>query len=448
MQRKITIISLLIAVLLVITITIGTSYSLWTTSVQQASVNTVDVGCFRITFNDINITGGGDISLSNAYPLSNRYGKVLAPYKFSISNQCSVAASYDVILETLNSSTMDENVLDVYFNDGTVRGYNNNVINGLSDDAKNGMNLTRGYLPAGESITYSLRVWIDYSVTADTPNVQGKTWNGRIVVNSEATFTKPIFGELSMGDNSVIVGIDTRSTKTVSSITCYYGNKNSQTNLGTAIGTTGCQYPVNAEYIKYTVNYSDGTSDTSIIKDVKKEFHDFLECPNCVFIDKEGTYYYYDTRNSNVYGIEDPGLRTTLTSDDYVRDYDLIISNSFAGAILNSDNTIDRAFACTKEMGELLCFEGNWLLDDSDVRFPIVDQLVEYLCGSWEIAENNQCRYIPYSEGAYSTFTSTDGEDEYYIDGISVRFYAGLKRVFVGYDDSYESFEIQIRNNK
>ena len=266
MQKKISIVSLLIAILLIITISIGTSYSLWTTSVQQASVNTVDVGCFKIVFNDINVEGGGNISLNNAYPISNESGKILFPYKFSISNQCSVAASYNVNLETLSTSTMDENVLDVFFNDSVLKSYSNNVINGLSDDAKSGMNLTRGYLPAGESVIYSLRVWIDYDVTVDTPNVQGKIWNGRIAVNSEATFSKPAFTNKVIGDSNVTLDIDTRSSKTVQSIACYYGDKNNQTTAGTAIGNSKCQFPINAEYAKYTVNYTDGTSDTSYAK--------------------------------------------------------------------------------------------------------------------------------------------------------------------------------------
>ena len=43
MQKKISIVSLLISILLIITIFIGTTYSLWTTSVNQESTNTIDV---------------------------------------------------------------------------------------------------------------------------------------------------------------------------------------------------------------------------------------------------------------------------------------------------------------------------------------------------------------------------------------------------------------------
>ena len=266
MQKKIAIVSIIVALVIVISVSIGTTYSLWTTSVHQESTNTIDVGCFNIVFNDENISGAGNINLDKMYPIQDYIGKILPPYKFTITNQCSVASSYSVLLETLNTSTLDETNLDVYFNASSVKHYSSNATNGLSEDAKNGMNLTRGYLAAGEKVTYDLRLWIDYDVTVDTPNVQGKIWNGRIVVNSEATFTKPILNNKVLDGNNVVLDAHTGNNKTVESITCYYGDKNSQTNLGTAIGTTKCQYPLSAEYAKYDVNYTDGTSESSIVK--------------------------------------------------------------------------------------------------------------------------------------------------------------------------------------
>ncbi|MBE6159071.1 MAG: hypothetical protein E7159_04540 [Firmicutes bacterium] len=265
-QRKISIVSLLIAILLIVTITIGTSYSLWTTSVQQESTNTIDVGCFRIDFSDEGFTMSGNINLENAYPMPDAVVKGLTPYKFSITNQCSVASSYNVLLETLNASTMDETQLDVKFNDTSKKHYVSNVTEGLSEDAKNGMKLASGYLDAGETITYNLKVWIDYDVTVDTPNIQGKVWNGRVVVNSEATFTKPSFTNKVIGEDNVTLDIDTKNDKTVQTLECFYGNERVQNEVGTAIGTSKCQFPLTAEYAKYKVTYTDGTSDTSYHK--------------------------------------------------------------------------------------------------------------------------------------------------------------------------------------
>ena len=303
-QRKISIVSLLIAILLIVTITIGTSYSLWTTSVQQESTNTIDVGCFRIDFSDEGFGYGGNINLEKAYPISNDKGKALVPYRFSISNQCSVASSYNVILETLNSSTMDESKLDVYFNDTSIKHYSSNVVDGLSEDAKNGMNLTRGYLAAGETITYNLKVWIDYDVTTDTPNIQGKIWNGRVVVNSEATFTKPSFTNKVIGEDNVTLDIDTKNDKTVQTLECFYGNERVQNEVGTAVGISKCQYPLNAEYAKFKVTYTDGSSDSSYPKQLIK------------YLIKDGVEYFKTGNWYSTTTLEDGFVKVVLTAVD------------------------------------------------------------------------------------------------------------------------------------
>ena len=97
MQKKIAIVSIIVALIIVISVSIGTTYSLWTTSVHQESTNTIDVGCFNISFNDQNIAGAGNIDLENIYPISDDLGKISIPYKFTITNTCSVASSYNVL---------------------------------------------------------------------------------------------------------------------------------------------------------------------------------------------------------------------------------------------------------------------------------------------------------------------------------------------------------------
>ena len=323
-QRKISIVSLLIAILLIVTITIGTSYSLWTTSVQQESTNTIDVGCFRIDFSDEGFTASGNINLEKAYPMSDAVVKDLRPYKFSITNQCSVASSYNVLLETLNASTMDETKLDVNFNDTSKKHYVSNITEGLSEDAKNGMKLASGYLGAGESITYNLKIWIDYDVTTDTPNIQGKVWNGRVVVNSEATFTKPSFTNKVIGEDNVTLDIDTKNDKTVQTLECFYGNERVQNEVGTAVGTSKCQYPLNAEYAKYKVTYTDGTSDTSYHKQLAE------------YIIKDGVERYTIHNWKSTSSFEDGYVKVNFAADG--TDY----SNYFVG---------DRVFDIEKYYG-------------------------------------------------------------------------------------------------
>ncbi len=261
MNRKIAIVSLIISIIVVTSVTISITYSLWTKSFNQVSYNSIDIGCFKVSFSDSNISGGGDISLANAYPMYDEDGKKLTPYKFTIENTCDISSNYIVNLETLDTSTMDESKLDVYFDEGKVKMYSSNVVNGLSSDAKNGMSLYRGYLAAGSSVTHSLRVWIDSSVTKNTANVPGKNWNGRISVNSEAAFNKLSFGSYQLLDEYIVYNIN-KGAKTISSITCYYGDEDNQNNLGEAIGTTSCKFPLNPGYIKFIATYDDNTTES------------------------------------------------------------------------------------------------------------------------------------------------------------------------------------------
>jgi len=179
-----------ITILLIGSIMLGTSYSIWTTTVYQEGENVVNVGCFKITYTDSGFDDAGTIDLSNEYPITDAAGANKQPYKFTIKNECSIDAEYYVNLETLNTSTMNLNYLKVMFNDNTPVIYNDGletVSPYLVDDATTARLLTSGYLANGEEVTYSLRLWIDYSAETTTSNVMGTSYVGKVTVYSKAT---------------------------------------------------------------------------------------------------------------------------------------------------------------------------------------------------------------------------------------------------------------------
>ena len=214
MNKKFKITLLSITVLLVGSILLGTSYSLWRTKYTQVGTNSVDVGCFSVTYTNLNSYGGqeaGDINLVNAYPITETAGNALTPYVFTIENTCSIAANYVVNLETLSSSTFNTDYLRVKFNEannntGTSVIYNN-IENGtslLSGNAIATKQLVLGYLAPSQSITYSLRTWIDIEATTETENVMGRSWNGKVTVESAAF--KPKY-EIVSGDLDTVGSI-------------------------------------------------------------------------------------------------------------------------------------------------------------------------------------------------------------------------------------------------
>ena len=196
MAKKYKVMLIAITIVLIGSIFLGTSYSLWQTSKTQVGVNEISVGCFNITYTNLDSYGGneaGDINLVNAYPISDEAGSALTPYVFKIKNTCTIAANYAINLETLNTSNFNTDYLKVKFNEASNNSSTPTLYKDITatdvllSNSTSAKQLTTGYLAANEEITYALRAWIDINATTTTPNVMGKTWNGKVVVSSEAT---------------------------------------------------------------------------------------------------------------------------------------------------------------------------------------------------------------------------------------------------------------------
>ena len=109
MKKNIVFISISLG--LIMLLGIGFSYSLWNISVSQDTTNLAESKCF-----DLSITNQeNNISLDNAYPISNDKGKSLTPYTFTVTNTCAITTEYSVNLEVLNNSTLASKFIDVMF---------------------------------------------------------------------------------------------------------------------------------------------------------------------------------------------------------------------------------------------------------------------------------------------------------------------------------------------
>ena len=170
------------SVILTLLLGIGVSYSLWNISVSQDKVNTAMTSCFDITYS----SESSAINLEKQYPISDEAGSNLTPYTFKITNNCDINAYYKINLETLNTSNIDTRFIKASLNNT-----NPQVINRYNEtevSLKNGKvanTLKSGYLPVGGSISFDLRVWLDYDTTInDIKNDGTDKWVGKIVVIS------------------------------------------------------------------------------------------------------------------------------------------------------------------------------------------------------------------------------------------------------------------------
>ena len=200
-----------ITLLILVSLGIGLSYSMWNMSLSQDTNNVIATTseCFDVTLtNESNA-----IKLENAYPISDKKGKTLTPFTFTIKNVCNTAASYSVSLESLKESTLSSKFLKVMVND------NNPIILGSLDttDIINSGSIESRILDTGiifkdQTKDYSIRLWIDYDTTMEDLDNEIKTLKSKIIIKatslgytgesvfdfdytgSEQIFTAPVTG--------------------------------------------------------------------------------------------------------------------------------------------------------------------------------------------------------------------------------------------------------------
>ena len=158
---------------------IGVSYAIWQLNFTQESSNVVSAACFNITYTDQD-----NINLENTYPMLDSEGSSLTPYQFTITNNCSEYASYQVNLEVLNTTTINSEFVKIKFGEETPKLLTNytSVATTLAN-ASSAYKMIQGFLQPNESKTYTLRLWIDGDVTLED-NIENKLFSSKVTIAS------------------------------------------------------------------------------------------------------------------------------------------------------------------------------------------------------------------------------------------------------------------------
>ena len=188
----------ILTIMILVTITIGTSYSYYSVASEQTNPNEITTTCFDVSFSE---GANGSIKLNATYPMSETSANNLTPYEFTITNTCTTSNATDpikyvVTLNTLtaNMPTLPLNLLRVRLDktspstqNGTSALLSNIAPYTLGDQLKTeegidtSYNLLEGTLAPGESVTYNLRLWIDETAGND---VMKNTFTGRVLIYS------------------------------------------------------------------------------------------------------------------------------------------------------------------------------------------------------------------------------------------------------------------------
>ncbi len=189
----------ILTIMILITITIGTSYSFYSVGDEQNGTNNLATACFNFTFNDND--GNSVIKLNTdgkyAYPMSDSKAiETITPYTFTVTNTCDTKVStknisYDIVLSTLTDQTegLDVKYIKYKLDDtGLSSTLNTKVYDKLPQDIITEHKIDKSYditgnesltLAPGTSKEHKLYLWIDESAGND---IMGKSFTGEVLV--------------------------------------------------------------------------------------------------------------------------------------------------------------------------------------------------------------------------------------------------------------------------
>ncbi len=178
---------------LILVVAVATlSYALWTRNFTETGVNKNIYDCFTISYQE---TKGNGVTLEHGYPQTDEDGMQNSPYEITIKNTCETIATYNVILNKENSSTLDEQYLKVAVGDS----YKNlNEYETTTTQSISGFNTAASYIIGTGVLTpdttkiIDVRSWMD----EDTSVANG--------TNKEFTFKITI--EATAGDSGLLAG--------------------------------------------------------------------------------------------------------------------------------------------------------------------------------------------------------------------------------------------------
>lgn len=182
-MKKSRIITISFSILILLALIVGFSYARINIKVNAEKTNLIEAGCLKVS-----LTDNGNLNLANSIPVSDAIGVDSDPYIFTITNECTLTAYYETtfnILNTSNSENLSKVKLnltgDSYVAPTQISSLSSATMFETYNNISNSYLLDSGYLRAGDSKTFKLRMWIKEEVTEYSGALDTK-----IIVNSKA----------------------------------------------------------------------------------------------------------------------------------------------------------------------------------------------------------------------------------------------------------------------
>ncbi|MCI8394593.1 MAG: hypothetical protein HFH86_03850 [Bacilli bacterium] len=186
MQKKKWMIGIVISFVLVLIL--GISYAYWYVTKSQEGMNQVLSGCFSLALQSDN----KGIELAKDHPILTTEGLNLTPYTFTITNTCSIFASFDITLNTLLTSTLNSKYVAVVLDRNAVRTFDQYDLLETLEGYQESRLLQSGSLSPNDSETFNLRIWMDEDVGPEDMDAMNKIFQAKIAVIGRPSTYSPV----------------------------------------------------------------------------------------------------------------------------------------------------------------------------------------------------------------------------------------------------------------
>ncbi len=179
---------LIIVIGLILVVAVATlSYALWTRNFTETGVNKNVYDCFEISYQE---TKGEGVTLEHGYPQTDEEGMQNNPYEITVKNTCKTIATYNVILNKENSSTLEPQYLKVAVGDN----YKNlNEYETTTTQSISGFNNAASYIIGTGVLTpdttkiIDVRSWMDENTSVS--NGTNKSFTFKITIEATSGLT-------------------------------------------------------------------------------------------------------------------------------------------------------------------------------------------------------------------------------------------------------------------
>ena len=201
-KKKIIILSIaIIGLLLIVT---GVTYSILSFRVEGTEVNIVKAGILKIDIDE-----NEPITLLEAYPISTERGLEGDAYTFTVSNTGDIDAIYRIYLDDVELDAGIERLSDSSVRYSLTKDgkYLTDTVADLLSQRENRI-IDNGAIYPGETFSYELKMWIDENVGNEE---QGKVFKGKIRIEGEQLVNDTCFTV----NNNTITGYSDSCSKDV-----------------------------------------------------------------------------------------------------------------------------------------------------------------------------------------------------------------------------------------